>query len=124
MTVTISTPLPGCTDDRYVVLTDPRPGTIVELGAGSQLAVRFRPPLGASRWQVTGLPGHVVPLAAHGAEFQFLVFGDESDGTPLRFERRHPDREVAHEVCELLVVPVIALSGAARTSRSASSRTA
>ena len=48
MTVTMSNPLPGCTEDRYVVLTDPRPGTIVELGAGSQLAVRFRPPLGAS----------------------------------------------------------------------------
>ncbi|QIG45204.1 hypothetical protein G5V58_22730 [Nocardioides anomalus] len=121
MTVTTSFPLPSCTDDRYVVLTDPCPGTIVELGAGSQLAVRFRTPLGASRWQVTGLPGHVLPLAAHGAEFQFLVFGHESDGTPLRFERRHPDREVAHEVCELLVLPV---SAAARTSRSASSRTA
>jgi hypothetical protein len=25
---------------------------------------------------------------------------------PLRLERRHPDREIAHEVCELLVVPV------------------
>lgn len=128
MTALTTTPLTGPAgagvDDRYVVLSEPRPGTIVELTPGSQLAVRFRRGLGASRWHVTGLPGHLLTLADGGHEFQFLVFASGSDDAtaPLRFERRHPEREMAHEVCELLVLPVS--DGGARTSSPASPRTA
>ena len=129
MTAMPSTPLTGPggagLDDRYVVLSEPRPGTIVELTPGSQLAVRFRRGLGASRWHVAGMPGHLVALAASGHDFQFLVFGSggDDDGTaPLRFERRHPEREMAHEVCELLVLSLS--DGDGRTSRPASPRTA
>jgi hypothetical protein len=121
MTVSITSPAPSYVDDRFVVISDPRPGTIVELAPGSQLAVRFRPGLGPSRWHVTELPGHLVALVADGHDFQFLVF-DCSDGlVPLRLERRHPEREIASEVCELLVVPVNdRVNGAvARTSTSA-----
>jgi hypothetical protein len=64
----------------------------------------------------------VLVLADNGHQFQFLVFGAEDGSVPIRFERRHPDREIAHEVCELLVVPVT--DAAARTARSAGSRTA
>lgn len=130
MTALSPMPLTGTaawsTDDRYVVVNDPRPGTIVELAPGSQLAVRFRRGLGASRWHVVSQPGHLIVLADGGHDFQFLVFGTvggaEAGPTPLRFERRHPEREIAHEVCELLVVPVS--DGGARTSRPASPRTA
>jgi len=112
-------------DERFVVVHDPRPGTIVELAPGSQLAVTFRRGLGPSRWRVTGLPGHVVLLSAGGHAFQFLVFDCRDGAVPVRFERRHPDHEMAHEVCELLVLPVgegssVVVSGDdARTSTSA-----
>ena len=125
MSMSMTSPAPSYADDRFAVITQPRPGTIVELAPGSQLAVKFRRGLGPSRWHVVGLPGHLLelPLSQDGGhEFQFLVFGTEGGSTPLRFERRHPDREMAHEVCELLVVPVS--DGGARTSRSASPRTA
>jgi hypothetical protein len=122
MSTSLTSPATSFADDRFAVITQPRPGTIVELAPGSQLAVKFRRGLGASRWHVVGLPGHLLVLADGGHEFQFLVFGTEGGTTPLRFERRHPDREMAHEVCELLVVPVS--DGGARTSRSASPRTA
>jgi hypothetical protein len=125
MTALMSAPLgsaPTYVDDRFVVLTDPRPGTIVELPPGSQLAVRFRRGIGPSRWHVTGLPGHVLVLDDRGHEFQLLVFDARDGRVPVRFERRHPERDMAHEVCELLVVPVSGPS--ARTSRSASRRTA
>ena len=124
MTITMSSPagLVGAADDRIVVISDPRPGTIVELTPGSQLAVRFRRGLGASRWQVAELPRYLVPLAQAHHEFQFLVFGNAEETVPLRLERRHPDGELVREVCELLVVPVSAHGG--RTSRSASSRSA
>ncbi len=109
MTVTMTSPagLVGAADDRIVVISDPRPGTIVELTPGSQLAVRFRRGLGSSRWQISELPSHLVALAAQeGHEFQFLVFGCPDGSEPLRLERWHPERDVVHEVCELLVVPV------------------
>ena len=124
MTVTTSSPagLVGAVDDRIVVLSDPRPGTIVELTPGSQLAVRFRPRLGSSRWQIAGLPGYLLPLVQGGHEFQFLVFGCPAGSEPLRLERWHPERELVHEVCELLVVPVS--DAGARTPSSASPRTA
>jgi hypothetical protein len=108
-------------EDRFVIIRDPLPGTIVELGAGSHLAVSFRRGIGASRWHVTALPGHVLLLAERGHEFQFLVFGHQDGTVPVRFERRHPEREIASEVCELLVVPLLErVSGDdGRTSRSA-----
>jgi hypothetical protein len=92
-------------DERYVVVHDPRPGTIVELAPGSHLAVTFRRGLGPSSWQVAGVPGHLLLLEASGHGFQFLVFGCHESSAPVRFERRHPERDMAHEVCELLVVP-------------------
>src|SRR5215212_4959799 len=117
MSSLLASPTPAYADDRFAVITQPRPGTIVELSPGSQLAVRFLRGLGASRWHVVGLPGHLLALPGSeggGHEFQFLVFGADEATTPLRFERRHPDREMAHEVCELMVVPVS--DGGARTS--------
>jgi hypothetical protein len=109
----------------HVTLSDPRPGTVVELGAGEQLCLRFHPRLGASRWQVVSHPGHLVPLEPAGPaavhELHFLAFGGAS-GT-LRLERRHPDREIVHEVCEVRVVAPD-LSAAGRTPTSAARRTA
>jgi hypothetical protein len=101
----LSTPA-SVVEDRFVVIRDPRPGTIIELAPGSHLAVTFRRGIGASSWHVTELPGHVLLLAERGHEFQFLVFGHQDGAVPVRFERRHPERDIAHEVCELLVVPV------------------
>ncbi|MDX6375669.1 MAG: hypothetical protein QOD98_4657 [Nocardioidaceae bacterium] len=112
-------------DERFAVISEPRPGTIVEVAPGSQLAVRFRRGIGPSRWHVVEMPGHllVLPVSQDGGhEFQFLVFGADDGTVPLRFERRHPEREMAHEVCELLVVPVS--DGGGQTSTSASPRTA
>jgi hypothetical protein len=108
-------------EERFVVIRDPRPGTIIELAPGSHLAVTFRRGIGASCWHVTALPGHVLLLADRGHEFQFLVFGHQDGSVPVRFERRHPEREIANEVCELLVVPVTdrVSGGGGRTSRSA-----
>jgi hypothetical protein len=122
MTTTRQVAQAGTTDDRIVVLSEPRPGTVVELTAGSQLAVRFRPSLGPSRWQIAELPGYLVPLAQSGHEFQFLVFGCPEATVPLRLERRHPDRELVRDVCELLVVPVS--DAGVQTSMPASPRTA
>ena len=109
MTALVSAPLTSPSayvDDRYVVINDPRPGMIVELGRGSQLGIRFRRHLGPSRWQIADLPGHLVPLAVGAHTFQFLVFGAVDSSRPLRLERRHPERPFVHEVCELLVIPV------------------
>jgi hypothetical protein len=122
MTMSLTSPAPSYVDERFAVVSEPRPGTIVEVATGSQLAVRFRRGLGASQWHLAGIPGHLLVLKDGGHEFQFLVFGADDGSVPLRFERRHPDREMAHEVCELLVVPVS--GGGGRTSRSASPRTA
>ena len=125
MSMSMTSPAPTFADDRFAVLSQPRPGTIVELAPGSQLAVKFRPGLGTSRWHVVGVPAHLLALPVSedgGHEFHFLVFGCDDGTSPLRFERRHPEREMAHEVCELLVVPVS--DSGARTSRPASPRTA
>ena len=126
MSMSLTSPAPSYTDDRFVVVTDPRPGTIVELAPGSQLAVKFRRCLGPSRWYVAALPGHLLVLSDGGHEFQFLVFGSDDGTEPLRFERRHPERDISHDVSEVLVVPVSepADGGRGRTSRSASPRTA
>ena len=122
MSMLLTSPATTHTDDRFTVVSQPRPGTIVELSPGSQLAVRFRRGLGPSRWHVVGLPGHVVMLSDAGHEFRFLVFGCADGAAPVRFERRHPEREIAHEVCELLVVPVSEVAD--RTSCRAPARTA
>ncbi len=122
MSMSLTSPAPTFADDRFAVISQPRPGTIVEVPPGSQLAVKFRRGLGPSRWHMVGVPGHLLVLADGGHEFQFLVFDCHEGTAPLRFERRHPEREMAHEVCELLVVPVS--DGGARTSRPASPRTA
>ena len=97
---------PSYVDDRHVLIGDPRPGTIVELSPGCQLGIGFRRRLGPSRWHIAELPGHLVPLAVGSHTFQFLVFGCHDSARPLRLERRHPEREFVHEVCELLVVPI------------------
>ena len=109
-------------DERFVVVRAPRPGTTVEVAPGSQLAVRFRPRIGASGWHVSALPSHVLVLAGGGHEFQFLVFaiapGSTDAGVPIRFERRDPVRDMAHEVCELRVIPVHdGASGSGRATR-------
>ena len=125
MSMSMTSPAPAYADDRFAVISEPRPGTVVEVAPGCQLSVKFRRGLGLSRWHVVGVPGHllVLPVSEGGGhEFQFLVFGCDDGTTPLRFERRHPEREMAHEVCELQVVPVS--DGGARTSRRASPRTA
>jgi len=122
MSMSMTIPAPAHADDRFAVVSQPRPGTIVEIAPGSQLTVRFRRGLGPSRWHVVGVPGHLLVLSDGGHEFQFLVFDCNDGTTPVRFERRHPDRDMAHEVCELLVVPVS--DGGARTSTPASPRTA
>ena len=125
MSLSMTSPAPTLPDDRFAVISQPPPGTIVEIAPGSHLTVRFRRSLGPSQWHLAGVPGHllVLPVSQGGGhEFQFLVFGCDDGATPLRFERRHPDRDIAHEVCELLVVPVS--DGGARTSRPASPRTA
>ena len=129
MTMSMTSPAPSFADDRFAVISQPRPGTIVELSPGSQLSVRFRRGLGTSSWHAVGVPGHLLALPVSedgGHEFQFLVFDCTQVPTPLRLERRHPDREIAHEVCELLVVPVpVPVTGdSARTSSSAWPRTA
>ena len=121
MSMSMTSPAPTYADDRFAVISQPRPGTIVEIAPGSHLAVKFRRGLGPSQWHLAGVPGHLLVLADAGHEFQFLVFGCDEGLAPLRFERRHPERDIAHEVCEVLVVPV---SDAARTSRPASPRTA
>ena len=122
MSMSMTSPAPAHADERFAVVSQPRPGTIIEIAPGSQLTVRFRRGLGPSRWHVVGAPGHLLVLSDGGHEFQFLVFDCNDGTTPVRFERRHPDREMAHEVCELLVVPVS--DGGARTSTPASPRTA
>jgi hypothetical protein len=125
MSLSMTSPVLSHADDRFAVISQPRPGTIVEVPPGSQLAVEFRRGLGQSQWHVVGVPGHLLVLPVSdggGHEFRFLVFGCDDGTAPLRFERRHPDREMAHEVCELLVVPVS--DGGARTSTPASPRIA
>ena len=51
------------------MISDPRPGTIVEVAPGSHLAVRFRRGLGPSQWHLAGIPGHVLVLADGGHDF-------------------------------------------------------
>jgi hypothetical protein len=117
MTLALTSPERTSFDDDLVVLHDPGPGTVVELGAGARLCVRFRARIGSSRWHAAAVPGHLVQLVGDGRELVFLVFGTASAAVPLRFERRHPERGIVHEVCELLVLPVS--PGDVRTSTSA-----
>ena len=81
MSMSLTSPAPTFADDRFAVISQPRPGTIVEVPPGSQLAVKFRRGLGPSRWHMVGVPGHLLVLADGGHEFQFLVFDcHEGDG--------------------------------------------
>ena len=107
LTITsLTSPAPAYVDDRYVVVSDPRPGTIVELGAGS----RWASGSGAVSGSVGGTsPSSRVtwwrwPSMATSSSSSSSAAGDGS--SPLRLERRHPERAVVHEVCEVLVVPV------------------
>ena len=68
-------------DDRFAVISQPRPGTIVEVPPGSQLAVKFRRGLGPSRWHMVGVPGHLLALLV-GRRPRVPVPG-------LRLPRRH-----------------------------------
>lgn len=122
MTVTMTRPRTAPQTDRIMLVSDPSPGTVVELNPGAQLGLRFHKGLGASRWHIAELPAYLLPLSQDGHEFQFLVFGCTGSSGVLRMERRHPEREFVHEVCELRIVPVS--DDRARTSGSASQRTA
>ena len=84
-----------------VTLTDPRPGTVVGLAAGSRLCLRLPSGLGRSCWHVAAHPGNLVPLLHDESGLSFLVF----DGAPavLRLERRHARSDVVREVCELRI---------------------
>jgi hypothetical protein len=124
MTITATSPAPHgsryapLTEERVVVVTDPQPGTIVELAAGCQLGIRFRRSLGESRWRVAETPRYLVALQQASHEFVFLVFGrnfDSEVAQSIRFERVHAERGLIHEVRELLVVPVTDADG--RTTR-------
>lgn len=91
------------------VVTNPEPGQVVRLVAGSRLELRFaRRGLGTSRWRVEDRPGHLVPLTSGsegGHDFQFLVFGrEDSRPQPLRLVRYRPDRVGDAEVRDLMVV--------------------
>ena len=91
-----SRPLPD-----IVTLSDPRPGIVVGLAAGSRLRLRLRSGLVSSRWHIAKLPGNLLPLVCEESELSFLVF----DGAPatLRVERRHPRSDDVREVCELRI---------------------
>ena len=84
-----------------VTLTDPRPGTVVGLDAGSRLCLRLPSGLGRSRWHVAANPGNLLPLVQDESGLSFLVF----DGAPavLRLERRHARSDAVREVCELRI---------------------
>jgi hypothetical protein len=113
MSATATSPAPRvnrATEERVVVVTDPRPGTIVELAAGCQLGIRFRRSLGESHWRIAETPRYLVALQQATHEFVFLVFGSDFDtevAQTVRFERVHPDEGLIREVRELLVVPIL-----------------
>ena len=116
---------PRRADDRFAVISDPRPGTIVEVAPGSQLAVKFRRGLGLSRWHIVGVPGHLLVLpVSEAAATSSSSWSSAATTAPSRCgsSGATPSADMAHEVCELLVVPVS--DGGARTSRPASPRTA
>jgi len=84
-----------------VTLTDPRPGTVVTLAAGSRLDLQVRSGLVNSRWYVATQPGNLLLVVREESELSFLVF----DGPPatLRLERRLSRGDVVGEVCELRI---------------------
>jgi hypothetical protein len=93
-------PFTRCFPDA-VTLTDPRPGTVVTLAAGSRLNLRLRSGLVSSRWYVAAQPGNLLLVVREESELSFLVF----DGTAatLRLERRLAKGDVVGEVCEVRV---------------------
>jgi hypothetical protein len=87
------------------VVEEPTAGQVVELSAGSRLELRFRHRLKGGGWQVSGRPGHLVPLVTEGHEIAFLVFsGPDGGGEPLRLVRRRDAQAGPCEVRELRVV--------------------
>lgn len=91
---------------RVHVVEDPAAGQVVELSAGSQLELRFRRRFSGGTWQVSGRPGHLVPLVEDSHEITFLVFSGPGEGheAPLRLVRRRDTQGDPYEVRELRVV--------------------
>lgn len=84
-----------------VTLTDPRPGTVVTLAAGSRLNLRLRSNLVHSRWYVAAQPGNLLLVVREESELTFLVF--DGAAATLRLERRMARGDVVGEVCEVRV---------------------
>lgn len=87
------------------VVEDPAAGQVVKLAAGSQLELRFRRRFSGGEWQVSGRPGHLVPLVEESHEITFLVFSGPDAGheAPLRLVRKRAQGD-PYEVRELRVV--------------------
>ena len=85
------------------IFTDPRPGDVLSVPAGTRMQVRFRRTL--SCWRVEDRPGHLVPLEEGSHGFEFLVFGTpDATGRPLRLVRQRADRTGPGEVREVIVL--------------------
>jgi len=80
-----------------VKLTDPRPGTVVTLAAGSRLDLRLR----SGRWYVASQPGNLLLVLHEESELSFLVF--DGAAATLRLERRLSRGDVVGEVCEVRI---------------------
>ena len=89
-------PATRCFPD-VVTLTDPRPGTVVTLAAGSRLNLRLR----SGRWYVAAQPGNLLLVVREESELSFFVFDGEA--ATLRLERRLSRGDVVGEVCEVRV---------------------
>jgi hypothetical protein len=78
---------------QHHVLTDPEPGQVLEVEAGTRLELQFRRRgLGLSRWHVEDRPSNLVPLHEDSHAFSFLVFRDDEQGPcSLRLVRRRTD---------------------------------
>lgn len=88
------------------VVENPTAGQVVRLSAGSRLELRFRRRFSGGTWQVSGRPGHLVPLVEESHEITFLVFSgpDQGQEAPLRLVRRRDAHTDPCEVRELRVV--------------------
>lgn len=94
------------TRSKVHVVENPTPGQVVRLAVGSRLELRFRRRFSGGTWQVSGRPGHLVPLVEDDHEMSFLVFRGPDGGqdTPLRLVRRRDAHTDPCEVRELRVV--------------------
>ena len=92
---------------QHHVLTDPEPGQVLEVEAGTRLELKFRRRgLGLSRWHVEDRPSNLVPLHEDSHAFCFLVFRDANRGpAALRLvRRRNDDSDGPSEVRDLTVL--------------------